>query len=335
MKTLAGPTVRTSGSMLATSGRLRLRRWLGVSLLLICVAILSEIPDRAVATDLNGGLPPGETAEDGNSGIDYSAELGSDDAFARSRDSCVTVSWSQGPPKHEYEQIKKIAKDGSVTFVNGKILRTERLVKLVCKDGRTKEFWKCTSCPPSVPPPDFKRMVRSHLRGRTQTTELQQPTKSLWPNPSKQVPLPGVAFFYGISKSQFETVQPDWLTVCAGFDCVSFSLRSKPIRVWFTPGDGTPRKTSCNWAGPAVMSKKDAFLANDPVRGEPLRRCRHIYQKAGKFSANVEILYEVTWDFLDWTLVGPRPVVETGVLYVTTGLPFDLTVHQRQPVVMG
>jgi hypothetical protein len=310
-----------------------LRVWLGI--LVVCVSVLTVASGNEVrAQEGNGtGVPPGEEVNDFNAGLPLELEVGSDSEFSNSGDACVGPAvpvYTKQEPIDRYEKVKKVAKDGTVTYVDGKYLRTERFVTISCNGSLLRQFWQCTSCP-SATIPNFKRVVRAQLR--RQVAELQQPNPSLWPKLSNQAPLPGIPFFYGINGSQFRDPQPDWLTVCVRYDCASVFVSAKPKRVYFTPGDGTPLKTSCDWAGPVVESKKAAYPA-DPLVAASYKKCRHVFKKAGKFRANLEILYEISWKFHDWTFPGAPPV-ETGLIYGTTGQPFTLTVHERQPVVIG
>jgi hypothetical protein len=337
MKTLGGRAVRGLEFCEAPKVRCRLVvNWVSIAALFAVAAALSVTPrNQAQADDGYGtGAPPGAQIFEADE-IYYGGEVGSgNDELANSKDACAgptTPVWVKGEPIIRYEQIKKIAKDGTVSYVNGKPLRTERYVTITCNGNVIRQFWQCLSCPPTVPP-DIKSVVRKQVRD--QVTKLQKPTPSFWPKPIGDAPLPGVGFFYGIYKAQFDTVQPDWLTVCALYDCISVFVKSKPIGVYFTPGDGTARLTSCNWEGPVVRSRKEANVANDPIAGVPLRRCRHVYKKAGKYTARLQILYEISWTLHDWTF-RDAPPLDSGVLYAATGPPFPLTVHERQPVVIG
>jgi hypothetical protein len=336
MKTLGGRAVR--GLKFCGTPTVRRRyfvSWVGIAILFAVATAFSVAPgNQAQADDDYGtGAPPGEQIHEVDEGIEYGLEVGSgNDELVNSRDTCAGPAepkWAKGDPIIRYEQIKKTAKDGTVTYTNGKPLRTERMVTITCNGNPIRQFWQCTSCPPP-PPPDIHKLVRRQI----QLTGLRQPTPSLWPKPIDSAPLPGVGFYYGIYKAQFDTIQPDWLTVCALYNCVSVFVKSKPIRVYFTPGDGTPRLTSCNWEGPVVRSKKEANVANDPIAGAPLRRCRYVYKKAGKYTARLQILYEISWTFYNWTFTDAPPR-GSGVMYGTTGRPFPLTVHERQPVVIG
>ncbi len=305
-------------------------RFLLLPLLLCVVLFVGTTAARAQGEEDDSGVPEGTHIHDFENGVVSSAGLS--DAFESqgyrttpySCDHSGIVSYDKGEEFKRYEKIKKIAKDGTITYVDGNYIKTERLVTINCDGQPIYQYWQCLSCP-RTPPPSVLGLAAARLRSKLK--ELEQLKRTFWPKPKGQAPLPGVGFFYGIEPKQFNDFQTDWLLVCGLHDCVSVSLRARPHRIYFTPGDGTKRKTGCALHAVEVRNSKDA---DDKQKV----KCRHVYQKAGLFSAKLEILYKLEWDFRGWTWDTPPPV-RTGVMYGTVGRPFPLTVHQRQPVVIG
>jgi hypothetical protein len=299
-------------------------------LVLLCVGISGRAAAQVEGED-ETGVPKGSTIENFNEGVISAAGVGGfhDESHSTSKYFCAApglLRYEKSKVTDIYEQIKKVAKDGTVTYINGKLLRSERTVTMICNGATLRQYVQCMSCP-RTPPASVLGIVAAHLRNKLM--ELEQPKKTLWPKPSRenQVPLPGMPFFYGIDPQQFVDFQTDWLLVCGFHDCVSVSIRARPERVYFTPGDGTRRKTGCATAEIKVQNSKDA-------KDKSKVKCRYVYQKAGAFTANLEILYKLEWEFRDWTWDVPPPV-RTGVMYGTTGRPFPLIVYERQPVVIG
>jgi hypothetical protein len=204
----------------------------------------------------------------------------------------------------------------------------EQVIDVSCGSRLMRTIRRCTKdCPPQSPPPDLSRMVERQV-GR-EIVRLQKPTPSLWPRPSTQAPLPGVAFFYGVTDDQFDRTQVIPLTACGSLDCASVILKAKPIGVYFDAGDGVGKRKSCTTSGPGVTSRKEA---TDAMKLGP--NCWVTFQKAGTYRTTIYLRYLATWTFYQWTRLGV-PVIGSGTRTGLTSRRMSITVHERQPVVLG
>ncbi len=204
----------------------------------------------------------------------------------------------------------------------------EQIIDVSCGTRLMRTIRKCTrDCPPQPPAPDLDRMVARQV-GR-ELVKLQKPTPSLWPRPSTEAPLPGVAFFYGVTDDQFNRTQEIPLTACGNLDCATIILRAKPIAVYFDAGDGVGRRTTCTTSGPGVTSRKQA---REAMRVGP--NCWVTFKQARTYRTTMYLRYRADWNFVQWTWNG-APAVASGTRTGLTSRRMSITVHERQPVVVG
>jgi hypothetical protein len=259
------------------------------------------------------------------------SSLAGPDDIADSNDGCIgTPRYDTGPEyvvnKTEwYVDAKDKVRKSRLVYDYKAVL-----VRVHCGARLMRTFVRCTKdCPPRppTPVPDLGRMVQRQV-GR-ELLRLEKPQQSLFPKPSSQAPVPGMPFFYGVADRQFDTTQEFPLTACGLFDCVSVLLRAKPIGVYFDPGDGIGKRKTCVTSGPAVSNREQAAKATSAENP-----CFVVFQKAGTFNTRIYLRYQATWTFSQWTLAG-APLIGSGTRTGTTSRQLNITVHERQPVVVG
>jgi hypothetical protein len=232
-----------------------------------------------------------------------------------------TVRDSTGVP------VKDKAGNVVTKVVNDKLIMR---VEIWCNGSLLRVFDRCIggNCPPREPETaDLRWLILSKLR--TELITFPAPDPFLWPHPSTEAPLPGVPFFFGVQPSQFSSLVERHLTACSALDCVSVSMTADPKAVFFDPGDGRPRLEDCEAQGPAITSKVLAAKRKDDYP-----ECQVTYRRAGDFDVELSLLYLITTrvtgsSFDIFVPLAPPP------FFATTALPFTMTVHERQPVVIG
>jgi hypothetical protein len=260
------------------------------------------------------------------------SSLAAPDDIADSTDGCIgTPAYRTWPAYDVTKNESYVDPKDKKSKTRSVFVRQEQLVTVHCGSRLMRSFTRCLrgACPPQQPTliPDIETVVRRQI-GR-ELLRLEKPQQSLFPKPSSEAPIPGVPFFYGVSDRQFDTIQEFPLTACGTLDCVSVLMRAKPVAVYFDPADGSGKRKTCTSSGPAVSNRneaKDATGAKNP--------CFVVFQKAGKFKSRIFLRYEATWTFSQWTLAA-TPRFGSGTQMGTTSRQLNITVHERQPVVIG
>jgi hypothetical protein len=258
---------------------------------------------------------------EGNQG---SLENASDPCFGPSAPTYRTIDTRSifGPPP-------PTAKPG-VSTTAPKPIRMEKLVEVLCDGKRLRAFWKCLSTPTLPCPPvpvhfdPLGMAINLFLR---KVVKFEPPEPDFYPKPSRVVPLVGVGFFYGVMQDQFDRVQKKRLTVCDSANCATVLLKAFPEEVHFDAGTGLGMKTTCDYAGPGVYNKADSKEAED--------FCRVDYQSAGLYRTTMKMLYRIEVSVEASTIEQFAVLPQPATIYGTTTTVFNLTVHQRQPVVIG
>lgn len=257
------------------------------------------------------------------------SSLSGPDDIADSNHGCV------GPPAYEPQEPGKVV-NRTESYTDPKTgkrkLRevydhTNLTINVSCGGTFLRSIVKCSGNCPTTPDLDVSRMV-DRLVG-SELVRLAKPSPSLFPRPSAQAPIPGVVFFYGVTDDQFDKTQEIPLTGCGFLDCATVIFRAKPIGVFFDPGDGLGTRKSCTTSGPGVNSRKEAISAM--TKGP---NCWVTFQKAGTFKTTLYLRYRATWTFYQWTRTG-NPVLGQGTRTGLTSRRINITVHERQPVVIG
>lgn len=226
-----------------------------------------------------------------------------------------------GSPVTKPEIVKKIER---ITYTcNGSSLRV--VVRCIL-DKITPG-----GCPPGRPgkKPNIRAFVKTLLANRSIDLPLPRPVFA--PQVTKNAPLVGLPFFYGLSEAQFYTPVSDVLSVCFNEedDCASIRLSAVPERLIFDPGlslADPSLQMNCVRPTPMVSNRGSAAKAG--------KDCSVTFQKAGSFPVEFILLYRLTWTLNEWSFVVGPPTI-TGSIQAPIPVPYTMVVKQRQPVVLG
>jgi hypothetical protein len=227
--------------------------------------------------------------------------------------------------------------DGSAV-TRTEIVKKIEIITYSCKGSTLRVVTRCIFdkiTPGGCPPP--KQPKKPYIRGLVRTLlakgsiDLPLPRPVFAPLVTKNAPLVGLPFFYGVSNAQFYTPISQDLRVCFNEedDCGSLRLSAVPERVIFDPGASladASLRTKCLRPTPAVNNRDAAAKAG--------KDCSVTFQKAGSFPVEFILVYRLTWTINEWSfVVGPPNLTES--LPAPVPAPYTMVVKQRQPVVIG
>ncbi len=233
---------------------------------------------------------------------------------------------------------KPLKKPDGSPVTRPEIVKKIERITYTCKGASLRIVVRCIfdkitpgGCPPGKPgkKPNIRAFVKTLLKNGSVDLPLPRPVFA--PRVTKNAPLVGLPFFYGISEEQFYTPVSENLRVCFNEydDCASIRLSAVPERLIFDPGASLADPsllTKCARPTPAVNNRGSASKAG--------KDCSVTFQKAGSFPVEFVLVYRLTWTLNEWSFVVGPPTL-TQSIQAPIPAPYTMVVKQRQPVVLG